>query len=93
MPAYKPGDVVVVPFPFTERLASKRRPALVCSSDSYNGATRHLVLAMITTSAHAKWPGDVAIATLVPPACRRRPPCAGSSSRWMLRWCCGEREY
>ncbi|MBX3133756.1 MAG: type II toxin-antitoxin system PemK/MazF family toxin [Gemmatimonadaceae bacterium] len=64
MPAYKPGDVVVVPFPFTERLASKRRPALVCSSDSYNGATRHLVLAMITTSAHAKWPGDVAIRDL-----------------------------
>lgn len=61
MAAYRPGDVVVVPFPFTERLASKRRPALVCSSAEYNAASRHVVLAMITTAAHSQWPGDVAI--------------------------------
>lgn len=64
MPAYEPGDDVVVPFPFTERLASKRRPALVCSSATYNGATRHVVLAMITTARHSKWPGDVPIRDL-----------------------------
>lgn len=64
MPAYEPGDVVVVPFPFTDRLASKRRPALVCSSAPYNGATRHVVLAMITTARHSKWPGDVSIGDL-----------------------------
>jgi hypothetical protein len=27
---YKQLDVVIVPFPFTDRLATKRRPALVC---------------------------------------------------------------
>lgn len=64
MAAYRPGDIVVVPFPFTERLASKRRPALVCSSAEYNEASRHVVLAMITTAAHSQWPGDVAIADL-----------------------------
>jgi mRNA interferase MazF len=64
MAAYKPGDVVVVPFPFTERVASKRRPALVCSSAAYNAASNHVVLAMITTATHIAWPGDVAICDL-----------------------------
>ncbi len=61
MQTYKPGDVVVVPFPFSERDATKRRPALVCSSSAFNKASQHLVLAMITTAAHVKWPGDVRI--------------------------------
>lgn len=64
MPVYEPGDVVVVPFPFTDRLASKRRPALVCSSVAYNGGTRHVVLAMITTARHSQWSGDVPIRDL-----------------------------
>ena len=64
MPASSPGDVVIVPFPFTDRDASKRRPALVCSSAAFNRQARHLVLAMITTSAHAPWPGDVPIKDL-----------------------------
>jgi len=53
-------DVVVVPFPFSERPGSKRRPALVLSRASFNGAG-HTVLAMITTRAHRAWPGDVEI--------------------------------
>lgn len=56
---YSPGDVVVVPFPFTDRATAKRRPALVCSSDSFNRDAHHLVLAMITTTAHDAWPRDV----------------------------------
>jgi mRNA interferase MazF len=64
MAAYRPGDVVVVPFPFTERLASKRRPALVCSGEAYNAESRHVVLAMVTTATHSEWPGDVAISDL-----------------------------
>ncbi len=53
-------DVVVVPFPFSERPGTKRRPALVLSRASFNGAG-HTVLAMITTRAHRGWPGDVEI--------------------------------
>lgn len=60
-PTYRPGDVVVVPFPFTDRDASKRRPALVCSHAEFNRSSRHLVLAMITTSTHRPWPGDIAL--------------------------------
>lgn len=61
---YSPGDIVVVPFPFTDCRATKRRPALVCSSREFNRESRHLVLAMVTTSGHAPWPGDVAIRDL-----------------------------
>ena len=50
-------DVLAVPFPFTERQGAKRRPALVLSNSSFNGAG-HLVLAMITTSTRVPWPGD-----------------------------------
>jgi len=50
-------DVVVVPFPFIEKGATKRRPALVVSKRTFNKAG-HSVLAMITTKAHPKWPGD-----------------------------------
>ncbi len=79
MADYRPGDIVVVPFPFTDRLASKRRPALVCSSTAYNGATRHVVLAMITTATQTAWPGDVAIRDL---AATGLP--APSTVRWKL---------
>ena len=53
-------DVVVVPFPFSDRAAAKRRPALVLSRKSFN-AFGHTVLAMITTQAHRPWPGDTEI--------------------------------
>ena len=58
-PGFSPGDVVVVPFPFTDRTATKKRPALVCSSRAFNDASGHVVLAMITSSDHTPWPSDV----------------------------------
>ena len=64
MPVFSPGDVVIVPFPFTDRDAVKRRPALVCSSAAFNRQARHVVLAMITTSTHSAWPCDVPIQDL-----------------------------
>ena len=54
---YEPWDVVVVPFPFTERFRAKRRPALVLSKRSFN-REGHSLLAMITTRAHPPWLGD-----------------------------------
>jgi len=54
---YDRWDVVVVPFPFSEKAAEKRRPALVLSDRSFNSAG-HTVLAMITTRGHHPWPGD-----------------------------------
>ena len=52
-----PWEVVVVPFPFTERAAAKRRPALILSKKSFN-QSGHSVMAMITTTMHQPWPGD-----------------------------------
>lgn len=54
----EPYDVVVVPFPFTDRDVSKRRPALVVSSTGFNRGHAQLVLAMIT-STKSEWPSDV----------------------------------
>lgn len=53
-------DMVVVPFPFTEKMGAKRRPALVISRRLFN-ASGHTVLAMITTQSHTPWPGDTVI--------------------------------
>jgi len=58
-------DVVVVPFPFTDRLTSKRRPALVLSdAENFNKQVGQSVLAMITSAQNADWPLDVEIADL-----------------------------
>lgn len=54
----KQWEVVVVPFPFGNQPGTKRRPALVLSHQSFN-SRGHTVLAMITTSSHRPWPGDV----------------------------------
>jgi mRNA interferase MazF len=64
MPTYKQFDVVVVPFPFTDRTATKKRPALVLSSEPFNSGIGHSVMAMITTASHSVWPLDVDIANL-----------------------------
>ena len=56
---YKPFEVVVVPFPFTDRNADKRRPALVLSDDrQFNRLSDHAVLAMITSQKNPDWPLD-----------------------------------
>ncbi len=55
-------DVVVVPFPFTDRTTSKRRPALVLSdAGSFNKQVGQSVLAMITSAGNSDWPLDVNI--------------------------------
>ena len=56
-------SVVVVPFPFSERPGTKRRPALVLSKRLFNGSG-HTILAMITTKDHARWPGDTDITNI-----------------------------
>ena len=53
-------DVVVVPFPFTDRRAAKRRLAMIVSSANFNRAHEQSILAMIT-SAGSDWPSDVKI--------------------------------
>ena len=62
MAVFEAFDVVVVPFPFTDRAAAKRRPALVLSRwEAFGERIGHGVLAMITSAANPPWPLDVAI--------------------------------
>ena len=43
------GDVVLVPFEFSDRPVAKRRPALVISSDPYHASRQDVVIAAITS--------------------------------------------
>jgi mRNA interferase MazF len=60
MTTYSRGDVVLVPFPFTEQPAkSKRRPALIVSADAYQRACNDVIIAQITSHVSAApRPGD-----------------------------------
>jgi mRNA interferase MazF len=44
----KKGDIVVVPFPFTDLSDVKTRPALVVSGKKYNGGRNVLLVAIST---------------------------------------------
>jgi mRNA interferase MazF len=48
-------SVVVVPFPFTDQDASKRRSALVLSSTAFNISVGHSVVAMITSAKNSNF--------------------------------------
>lgn len=47
--AYNFGDLVLVPFPFTDQTGAKKRPAVVISSGVYNTARRDIVLMAVTS--------------------------------------------
>ena len=49
MTIYEQGDVLLVPFPFTDQSAAKRRPAVVLSSHAYNQTHHDVILAPITS--------------------------------------------
>ena len=58
-------DIVVVPFPFTDRTSTIRRPALVLSAaDPFGRETGQCLLAMITRAAQSTWPYDVPLTDL-----------------------------
>lgn len=59
----EPWQTVVVPFPFTDRATTKRRPAVVLSTRAFN-RQGHSVLAMITSASHRPWPGDTSLTDL-----------------------------
>jgi mRNA interferase MazF len=47
--SYEFGDVVLVPFPFTNQAASKKRPAVIVSSGAYNRTKPDVVVMAITS--------------------------------------------
>ncbi len=64
MATYKQADVVVVPFPFADRKAQKRRPALVVSKPAFQDSHGHIILAMVTSAENSPWPSDITITDL-----------------------------
>jgi mRNA-degrading endonuclease toxin of MazEF toxin-antitoxin module len=49
MPAYGFGDIVLVPFPFTDQSGAKKRPAVIVSGTVYNRARRDVVIMAVTS--------------------------------------------
>ena len=46
---YSFGDIVLVPFPFTDQSTSKKRPAVVVSGSAYHQARPDLVIMAVTS--------------------------------------------
>lgn len=55
-------DVVVLPFPYADRLAEKRRPAVVISRKNLARDHGIVWVAMITSADNAGWRTDIPIA-------------------------------
>ena len=47
--AYEFGDVVLVPFPFTDQRTTKRRPAVIVSSPAYHRSRPDVIIMAITS--------------------------------------------
>ncbi len=50
MTAYKKGDIVLVPFPFSDQSFVKKRPAVVISSDAYNSHSLDIIITAVTSN-------------------------------------------
>ena len=61
---FKPWDIVVVPFPYSDQPFDKVRPAVVLSSPQHMQETGVCYLAMVTSAANPRWPGDVPVSNL-----------------------------
>ena len=59
MPSFEQGDIVRVPFPYTDRSTRQRRPALIVSRGGLGEDGRLLWAAMITSAENRPWADDV----------------------------------
>ncbi|MEF3365756.1 type II toxin-antitoxin system PemK/MazF family toxin [Methylocystis sp. 9N] len=72
---YAPGDIIVVPFPYSDQFAEKRRPALVVSNAKVQ-SQGYIWVVMITSALHSRFTNDLEIDDLAQ---------AGLSSRSIVR--------
>jgi mRNA interferase MazF len=61
MPGFSQGDVVRVPFPYTDRSTRQNRPALVVSAGGVGENAALLWVIMITSAENRSWPDDIQI--------------------------------
>ncbi len=64
MITYRRGDVLLLPFPFTDLSAAKRRPVVVLSTDAYNAGRADVIVAAITSNVSGRQPGDCPVTDL-----------------------------
>ena len=62
MTSYSFGDIVLVPFPFTDQVITKKRPAVIISSRAYNRQRPDIILMAVTSQMQsANYFGDMTI--------------------------------
>lgn len=62
---YKQGDILVLPFPFTDSAQAKKRPVVVLSDQKeFHNNSSHCIVAMITSAKKSSWHSDVIIKDL-----------------------------
>jgi mRNA interferase MazF len=59
MPDFRQGDVVRVPFPYTDRPTRQHRPALVISAGQIGENAELLWVMMITSAENRGWADDI----------------------------------
>ena len=64
MAVFEQGDVVKVPFPYTDPSTRQSRPALVVSTGSLEDSHRLVWVVMITSAENRGWSGDVPVTDL-----------------------------
>lgn len=47
---YRQGDILLIPFPFSDLSSIKQRPVLVLSNSEYNRSQQDIVVAAITSN-------------------------------------------
>ncbi len=52
MTTFKFGDIILVPFPFTDQSSIKKRPAVVVSSEKYNRERSDIIIMAVTSRMH-----------------------------------------
>ena len=62
MTTYSFGDIVLVPFPFTDQSTTKKRPAVIISSEQYNRQRPDIIIMAVTSQMQsANYFGDMTI--------------------------------
>lgn len=64
MAIFSQGDVVKVPFPYTDRSTRQSRPALIVSTGTLEDSHRLVWVVMITSAGNRGWSGDVPVTDL-----------------------------
>ncbi|MEP7454930.1 type II toxin-antitoxin system PemK/MazF family toxin [Phyllobacterium sp. SB3] len=64
MESFRAGQVVRVPFPYTDKDTRQHRPALIISRGGIGQTGALLWVLMITSAENKKWPGDIVVEDL-----------------------------